>query len=151
MLKNSIDSFIAESIKSGMKAQAEVLRGIKTVFTTWEKANPGKELTEAEELKLLLKMQSQRQDSIEQYKIGHRPDLVEQETAELTILNKYIPAQASDEDVQRETENICEHLIAENGGLSMRDMKQVLSLVQAKYPTATGKVVSQVVKSKITE
>ena len=56
-----------------------------------------------------------------------------------------------DEDIAKLATYTCDKLIAENGGLSMKDMKQVLSIVQARYPTASGKVVSQIVKSKITE
>lgn len=131
------------------KLSLEVLRSIKTNFINWKKANPGTELTEAEEVKLLLKMKSQREDSISQYKAAGRPDLVEQELAELRVLNAYIPMQPSDDEIKAYTESVCDHLIAENGGLSMKDMRQVMSIVQGKYPTASGKIISDVVKSKM--
>ena len=149
MIRNNIDQKISEAMFHGNRTILNVLRAIKTVLVNFEKE--GKILTEADEVKLLLKMKAQREDSIEQYKAAGRHDLVDAETQELAVLETFIPAQPSDEDITKLATYTCDKLIAENGGLSMRDMKQVLSLVQAKYPTATGKVVSQVVKSKITE
>lgn len=126
------------------------LRAIKTVLVNFEKE--GNTLTEADEVKLLLKMKAQRQDSIEQYKLAGRHDLADAEARELAILETFIPVQPSDEDIAEFTTYTCDKLIAENGGLSIRDMKQVLSIVQGQYPTASvGKIVSQVVKSKITD
>ena len=133
----------------GDRVTLNVLRAIKTVLVNFEKE--GKTLTEADEIKLLLKMKTQRQDSIEQYKAAGRYDLVEAESKELNILEAFIPEQPTDEDIAKLTTYTCDKLIAENGGLSMKDMKQVLSIVQARFPTASGKVVSQIVKSKITE
>lgn len=148
-MKNQLNSLIAEAMKQGQTIKLAVLRAIKTTFTNFEKE--GKTLTEADEVKLLLKMQSQREDSIEQYKAANRMELVEQETAELEILKSYIPEQPTDDDIAKLATHTCDKLIAENGGLSMKDMKQVLSIVQGRYPTASGKVVSQIVKSKITD
>ena len=148
MIKDRIDKLIAEAMKQSSD-RLNVLRAIKTVLVNFEKE--GNTLTEADEVKLLLKMKAQRQDSIEQYKAAGRHDLADAEARELAVLETFIPAQPSDEDITKLATYICDKLIAENGGLSMRDMKQVLSLVQGKYPTATGKVVSQVVKSKVTE
>lgn len=149
MIKDNIDKLIAEAMKQQGSSHLNVLRAIKTVLVNFEKE--GKTLTEADEVKLLLKMKAQRQDSIEQYEAAGRYDLANAEVRELAVLESFIPAQPTDEDITKLATYTCDKLIAENGGLSMRDMKQVLSLVQAKYPTATGKVVSQVVKSKITE
>lgn len=148
-MKDQLNSLIAEAMKQGQTTKLAVLRAIKTTFTNFEKE--GKTLTEADEVKLLLKMQSQREDSIEQYKAANRMELVEQETAELEILRSYIPEQPTDDDIAKLATYTCDKLIAENGGLSMKDMKQVLSIVQGRYPTASGKVVSQIVKSKITD
>lgn len=131
------------------RVSLEVLRAIKATFTNWEKANPGTELTEAEEVKLMLKMKAQREDSINQYKAAGRMDLVEQEMAELRVLNAYIPVQPSDDEIKAYAESVCDHLIAENGGLSMKDMRQVMSVVRGKFPTASGRIISDVVKSKI--
>ena len=59
--------------------------------------------------------------------------------------------QQNDKGISPYTETICNRLIAENGGLSMGDLNQVLSLVRIKFPEATDQVVSQIVKFKITD
>lgn len=147
MIRNNIDYKISEAMFHGDKVTLNVLRAIKTVLVNFEKE--GKTLTEADEIKLLLKMKTQRQDSIEQYKTAGRHDLVEAESKELNILEAFIPEQPTDEDIAKFATYTCDKLIAENGGLSMKDMRQVMSLVQSKYPTASGKIISDVVKSKI--
>ena len=147
MIKDNIDKLIAEAMKRQGSDHLNVLRAIKTVLVNFEKE--GNTLTEADEVKLLLKMKAQRQDSVEQYELAGRHDLADAETRELAVLEAYIPVQPSDEDIRKEAENVCDHLIAENGGLSMKDMRQVMSIVQGKFPTAPGKIISDVVKSKI--
>lgn len=146
-MKEQLNNLIAEAMKSGSGTELSTLRAIKTVFTNFEKE--GKTLTEADEVKLLLKMKTQREDSINQYKTANRWDLVDIEQAELNVLMRYIPEQPTDEDIAKLASYTCDKLIAENGGLSMKDMRQVMSLVQSKYPTASGKIISDVVKSKI--
>lgn len=98
------------------------------------------------EVKILNKIKNQMEDSIEQYKSAGRMDLVENEQRQLNIVKEYLPEEASTEDVVKCAENVCNHIIAENGGLSMKDMRNVLAGVQIQYPTASGSVVSDVVK-----
>lgn len=146
-MRNEINTMIATAMKSGNSIELNALRAIKTAFMNWSTSadNAGKEMTDADELKILLKMKAQREDSINQYKAGGREDLVESETAELNALLKFIPAQPTDEEIESYTKEIASKI----EGLSMKDMKNVLAKVQEKYPTANGKIVSQVVKSMI--
>lgn len=146
-MRNEINTMIATAMKSGDSTELNALRAIKTAFMNWSTSvdNAGKEMTDADELKILLKMKAQREDSINQYKAGGREDLVDAETVELNALLKFIPAQPTDEEIEVYTKEIASKI----EGLSMKDMKNVLAKVQEKYPTANGKVVSQVVKSMI--
>jgi uncharacterized protein YqeY len=124
----------------------EVIRSIKTAFTNFEKE--GKELTDADESKILLKMVSQREDSIEQYNKGARYDLAEKEQNELNILKEYVPKQPTDEEITNLTKGVIAAFETQNGRkVEMRDMKTILAEVQKTYPSANGKIVSSVVKS----
>ena len=144
MIYTELNYLIAEAMKNKENDRVNVLRLIKAELVKKEKE--GKELTEAIEGAVLMKMVSQREDSINQFKQANRLDLAENEQKELDIIKEYAPKQVSDEDIITETEKV----IANMGGtVTMKDMKNILAEVQKVYPTANGKIISQVVKSHI--
>lgn len=148
MLREKLNDLIKEAMMSHDHARLEVVRSIKTAFTNFEKE--GKELTDADEIKLMNKMVSQRKDSIEQYKQGGRLDLVEKEMGELAILESFMPKQPSEDDIAELTKKVISDFETSNGRKAeMRDMKSILAEVQKTYPSANGKVVSMVVKLSI--
>ena len=148
MLREKLNDLIKEAMMSHDHARLEVVRSIKTAFTNFEKE--GKELTDADEIKLMNKMVSQRKDSIEQYKKGDRHDLVEKEMGELAILESFMPKQPSEDDIAELTKKVISDFETSNGRkVEMRDMKSILAEVQKTYPSANGKVVSMVVKLSI--
>lgn len=142
MLKDRIDSLIAEAMKSKESEKVAVLRLIKTELVKKEKE--GKELTDLIEANVLMKMVSQREDSIDQFSKANRMDLVEKEQRELDIIKLFAPKQVSDEDIISETEKVISNM---GVSVTMKDMKNILSEVQKVYPTANGKIISQVVKN----
>ena len=144
MLYTQLNSLIAEAMKNKDNDRVNVLRLIKAELVKKEKE--GKELTEAIEGTVLMKMVSQREDSINQFKQANRLDLVENEQKELDIIKEYAPKQVSDEDIIAETEKVIANI---GGTVTMKDMKNILAEVQKVYPTANGKIISQVVKSHI--
>lgn len=141
MIYNQLNSLIAEAMKNKDNDRVNVLRLIKSELVKKEKE--GKELTEQIEANVLMKMVSQREDSIAQFTKANRIDLVENETKELNIIKEFAPKQVSDEDIVAETEKV----ISAMGTVTMKDMKNILAEVQKVYPTANGKIISQVVKS----
>ena len=142
MLYNQLNSLIAEAMKNKENDRVAVLRLIKAELLKKEKE--GKPLDETIEASVLMKMVSQREDSINQFKQANRMDLAENEQKELDIIKEFAPKQVSDEDITIETENV----IANMGGtVTMKDMKNILAEVQKVYPTANGKLISQIVKS----
>lgn len=141
MIYNQLNSLIAEAMKNKDNDRVNVLRLIKSELVKKEKE--GKELTEQIEANVLMKMVSQREDSIAQFTKANRMDLVENETKELNIIKEFAPKQVSDEDIVAETEKV----ISAMGTVTMKDMKNILAEVQKTYPTANGKIISQVVKS----
>ena len=144
MIYTELNSLIAEAMKNKENDRVNVLRLIKAELVKKEKE--GKELTEAIEGAVLMKMVSQREDSISQFKQANRLDLVENEQKELNIIKEYAPKQVSDEDIITETEKVIANM---GGAVTMKDMKNILAEVQKVYPTANGKIISQVVKSHI--
>ena len=142
MLYNQLNSLIAEAMKNKENDRVAVLRLIKAELLKKEKE--GKPLDETIEASVLMKMVSQREDSINQFKQANRMDLAENEQKELDIIKEFAPKQVSDEDITIETEKV----IANMGGtVTMKDMKNILAEVQRVYPTANGKLISQIVKS----
>ena len=142
MLYNQLNSLIAEAMKNKENDRVAVLRLIKAELLKKEKE--GKPLDETIEASVLMKMVSQREDSINQFKQANRMDLAENEQKELDIIKEFAPKQVSDEDITIETEKV----IANMGGtVTMKDMTNILAEVQKVYPTANGKLISQIVES----
>ena len=144
MLREKLNELIKSAMLNHDNVRLEVIRSIKTAFTNFEKE--GKELTDADESKILLKMVSQREDSIEQYNKGVRYDLAEKEQNELNILKEYVPKQPTDEEITNLTKGVIAAFEIQNGRkVEMRDMKTILAEVQKTYPSANGKIVSGVI------
>ncbi len=142
-----INKEIKESMLNKDSARTAVLRSIKTAFTNFEKE--GKVLTEADQLKILLKLKSQREDSINQFRAAGRDELVQEEQKELDILLEYIPKQPTDEEIKDLTQKIINRMKNEGLEISMKQMKNILFEVQVTYPTANGGIVSSVLKSNL--
>lgn len=142
MISNKIDGMIASALK---KRDVDVLNVLKLIKTEFVNAMHNKiELNEVNEVKILLKMASQREDSIQQYINGGRNDLAEAEKKELEIIKSYTPKQATDEEIAEYTNGVITayKLSKEDGYMfSMKDMKPIMTAVKEKYPNANGKIV----------
>ena len=146
-----IDKKIAEAMKSHDEVALRTYRLIKTEFVNATKNDIV--LDDATEIKLINKMIAQHKDSIAQYKAGNRADLASNEAEELKILQTLVPAEPTEEEITACTINCINEFrtshLPENEQLSMKHMKQILSMVQLEYPTASGKLVSSILKSRI--
>ena len=143
MISNKIDEMIATALKNRETDLLNVLKLIKTEFVN--AIHNKVELNETNEVKILLKMASQREDSIQQYINGGRNDLAEAEKKELEIIKSYTPKQATDEEIAEYTNGvITAYKVSKEDGymLSMKDIKPIMMTVKEKYPNANGKVVS---------
>ena len=152
MISNKIDEMIASAMKNH---ETELLNVLKLIKCEMVKATKdGVELNDVTETKILLKMASQREDSIRQYIDGGREDLANAEKTELEVINSFLPKQASDEEIEDFTRStITAYCLTqdESHKLSMRDMKPILTIVQEKYPNANGKLVSKILNGIINE
>lgn len=139
---------ISNLIITATKEKSEALNTyklIKAEFLRWIKDNPNKNFDEAVEAKILKKMYIQRIESAELYEKAGRNSLAENEKFEASIIEQFLPKEPSEEEITKETTHIIESEF--KGNVAMKDMKKILSLVQVKYPGASGKIVSQIVKS----
>ena len=146
MLNTRIDNLISESLKNQDHNRLSVLRLIKAELVKKEK--DGVKLDEKSEGMILQKMISQREDSIKQYNSAGRKDLVESETIELNIIKEYAPKQVSDDEIKNKAREVINDL-SKSKQITMKNTKEIISIVQETYPTANGKIISQVIKEFI--
>lgn len=141
-----VNKLISEAMKSRNKEELEVYKLIKAEFVKAEK--DGVVLDDISQAKILLKMCSQREDSIAQYVAGNRKDLAAIESYELGIIKNLMPDQPTDEEIENYTRQaITAYKVTNSDPISMKDMKPLLQIVQSKYPSANGKIVSKVLQS----
>ena len=88
-----------------------------------------KEASEADLLSMMQTMIKQRNDSIKMYVEGNRQDLAEKEKAEISVIERFLPKQMSDAEV----ESAIKAVIAETGAASMKDMGKVMASLKEKY------------------
>jgi uncharacterized protein YqeY len=141
---------INEDLKAAMKGRdsdrLSTLRMVKTALKNRE-IDKMEALTDEEAIKVLQSLVKQRRDSIEQYQKAGRIELAEKETAEIKVIEEYLPAALDDAAIAR----VVEETIVETGASSMKEMGAVMKAVMAKLAgqTVDGKAVNQIVKSKL--
>ena len=143
-LFEQISKDIMIAMKAHDKVRLEALRNIKKNFIE-AKTAPGSndELTDDAALKILAKMAKQGKDAAALYHEQNRPDLAEEEEAQVKVIETYLPKQLSDEEVEKEVKSI----IAGVGATSMRDMGKVMgAATKALAGKADGKKISELVK-----
>jgi uncharacterized protein YqeY len=137
---------VMDDLKIAMKAKDSValttLRALKTALTNAaiESGNKDNVIEQADALVIVRKQIKQRNDSIEQFENAGRSELAEKEKAEIVVLEKYLPAAMSSEEVSA----IVAAAVAETGASSRADMGKVMGIVQAKTAgRVDGKTLSQ--------
>ncbi len=144
----SLESKIMEHLKDAMRAKDEValrtLRAIKAAILVEKTASGAKEeLTEADELKLLTKMAKQRKDSLDIFTQQNRADLAAKEAEEIEVINKFLPAQLSEAEIEAAVKEI----IAQVGASSPADLGKVMGPAnKALAGKADGKMIADIVK-----
>lgn len=135
-------------MKARDSLRTDVLRMVKTAITNRE-IEKRADLDESETLRVLQTLVKQREDSIDQFRRGGRPELAEREQAEIDILRGYLPAEASDEEIAAAVDAAAK----ESGAASMKDMgkvmKAALAALKAAGKPADGKRVNEAVKRRL--
>ncbi len=146
-LKEKIDLDLKNSMKSGDKTRLNAIRSIRAALLEKEvsiRVGGIAVLTNEQELEVLVSLAKKRRDAIEQFTAGNRLDLAETEQAELAVLDEYLPAPVSDDEVRA----VIQDIITKTGAASMKEMGKVMAeAMKALKGKADGTKVQQIVKS----
>lgn len=145
-IRDDLKRSLVESAKARDQIRLDTVRSIQSAVRYKEIEKRG-ELTELEILSVIRTLCKQHRESIEQFKKGGREDLASKEERELGILEKYLPAQLSREEIEKVVKQVVAETGAKGAGDLGRVMKEAMKQLAGK---ADGKIVSEVVKSLLT-
>jgi len=143
----NLESLITNDLKEAMKAKDQValrsIRAIKAAILLFKTDGSGDVLDSDKEIKLLQKLVKQRQDSLDIYTKQSREDLAVTEREEIAVIQKYLPAQLTNDELKSAIKDI----IAETGVTSIKEMGKVIGLANQRLAgKAEGKAIAAAVK-----
>lgn len=144
----NLEQKIMTELKAAMIAKDEAalrsLRAVKAaILLAKTSEGAGGEIKEEDEIKLLQKLVKQRKDSLEIFKQQNREDLAKKEEEEIAVIEKFLPAQMSAEEIK----NALTQIIAASGASSPADMGKVMGLATKQFAgKADGKTIAALVK-----
>lgn len=143
----SLELTINEAIKTAMREKDKValdsLRAVKSQILLLKTGAKGADVSAEQEIAILQRMIKQRKDSYEQFVAQNRNDLAEVELAQMKVIEQFLPAQLSAEELEAEIKKI----IAEVGAESLKDLGKVMGTAsKALAGKSDGKSISEMVK-----
>ena len=143
---DQVDRDITAAMKAREAERLSALRLVKTALQLRETEVPGR-LDDTEALRVLGTLLKQRREAAEQYRAARREDLARKEENEARIIQGYLPAAASPEEMARAVEEA----IAETGATAPKDLGAVMKAVRPKLQgkTVDGKALSDLVKARL--
>ncbi|MFA5829789.1 MAG: GatB/YqeY domain-containing protein [Candidatus Gracilibacteria bacterium] len=145
-LKQQIQQDMIAAMKAKEETKVSALRMLKAAILKFETSGDRKEATDEDVMVLLGREVKQRKDAIEGFKTGNRPEMAAQEEAEMKILQEYLPAQLSEEDLKK----IIAETIQQVGATSKADMGKVMGALMPKVKgKADGGMVNKLVGSML--
>jgi len=147
-LKQKLQEELKQSMLARDVLKTSVLRMVISAINYYEikKGGAGYEATDEDVLSVIQKEVRQRKDSIEQFQKGRRQDLVDKETEELELLQKYLPPQMSEEEIK----SLVKETIAKTAASSMSDIGKVMGALMPKVKgKADGAIISKIVKEQL--
>ena len=143
----SLELTINEAIKTAMREKDKValdsLRAVKSQILLLKTEAKGADVSSEQEIAILQRMIKQRKDSYEQFVAQNRNDLAEVELAQMKVIEQFLPAQLSAEELEAEIKNI----ITEVGAESLKDLGKVMGTAsKALAGKSDGKSISEMVK-----
>ena len=143
-LEERIQKDLASAMKNHQGNALAALRSIKAAIQNEKTNGTYHELTDADVVGLIQKLDKQRKESMDIYSQAGRGELADKEQQEMFVLMNYVPRQLTEEEVEVKVKSI----IAETGASSMKDMGKVMGLAtQRMKGLAEGKTISQIVKN----
>ena len=146
----SLETKLMTDLKVAMKAKDQAalrsIRAVKAAILLLKTDGSGKEVDDAAEIKVLQKLVKQRKDSLEIFEKQEREDLAVKEREEIEVIERYLPAQMSEDEIK----TIVQGIIEQTGASSMRDMGKVMGMANQKMAgKADGKTIASVVKTML--
>lgn len=147
MIREKIEHLISEATKNREMFELETIRLVKAELMKYNasKEAVSKPMDDNIEISILKKMVKQRKESAELYNQGNRPELAEKETKEADFIAQFLPKETSVEEIEEAVNSI----ISSGVEPVKKNMGRIIKEVKSKYPAADGKLVSQVVSSKL--
>ena len=140
-----IDEDLKQALKNQDKFTLSVLRMLKSEFITESRKGTLHELSDEEAIKVIKRQVKVRKDSIAEYTNYGKTDLAEELEKEVEVLNKYLPAEMTEEEIVKVIDEVFEELKP----TSMKDMGNVMKTVSAKITNADMSVVSKMIKDRL--
>ena len=142
MYSEKIDKMIMEALKAGEKIKAGAFRMLKSEFLVFKTAKNAKPLDDVAEISIIKKMIKQRQDAAKEYLEAGRLELADDELDEVEVLKVLLPAEITEEQIKEAVKEVANATVP-----IKKNMGVFMKAVKAKYPTADGKMVSQIVSA----
>jgi uncharacterized protein YqeY len=141
-----VNRAIADAMRAKDAPKLGALRMLKAALMNRE-IERGRALDALESQQVVMSLVTQRRDSIEQFTKGGRQDLVDKETAEIAVLETYLPPAVDPADLERTVDAV----IASTGASSAKDVGKVMKAVMAELAgkTVDGKAVNELVRRKL--
>lgn len=143
-LEEKINACIKESMLARDQKRLAALRAVKSEILLLKTKEAGHTVTPEEEISLLQRLVKQRKESALMYKEQNREDLYEEESFQQKVIEEFLPAQLSEDEIKTQLQEI----ISQTGATSMKDMGKVMKSAQEKFAgSADNKTVSMILKS----
>lgn len=142
-LVEKINNDLKEAMKSGDKIRLETIRSIRALILEFQKSGSGKEFTDEEGIRILTAAAKKRKEALEQFTNANRLDLAEKESAELKIIEEYLPKQLSKEEILEEVKKIANEV----GAKDKNDFAKVMPVAAKNLKgKADGKIIREIVE-----
>lgn len=141
-LKDQLNEDLKTAMKSGEKIRTETLRSLKSAIK-YAEIQAGNELDDTGVLGVVRQQAKQRRDSMAEFEKGNRADLIEKEAAELAVLERYLPAQLPEAEIEAKARAVIAALGVTDAKGTGQVMKQLMAELKGQ---ADGSVINQVVR-----
>ena len=145
MITSQIDTDLKVAMLGGDKTSVSTLRGLKSALQ-YAAVAKNSDLTESEIISVLQKEAKKRTEAAELYKKSGDTERTSQELSERVIIEKYLPAQASEEEINQTIDKVASEL----GEINRANMGQAIGQAKAKLgPAADGSVIARLIQSRL--
>lgn len=138
-----VNKLIMQSMKAGDTVATDAYRAIKNEYLKFQTAKNAGILDDSQEISILRKMVNSRKENANFFSSNGRQDLADKELNELVVIEKLLPPSASEDDIR--------FFIIESypSGIEQKQMGSIIKETKMKFPTADGKIISDIVKNYI--